>query len=463
MIVAFSLALRVVLVFSGGQGYWPDETRYLRSRVAVDLARRGAWSKAASYLSNPDHVMFPILGLAPASVDPATRIDWMILQLSGARIPAIFFSLFSVASLLLLFAIARRVGESAEASCLAALLFALSATQLYYSRHLLPYDAGLALLLGALYAGLRRPDAVRDSILCGALSCAGFLTYNGYWLLAIFAGLAHLFRPPLSRRLLVRRAAIAGAAFAAPILAIAAIDAAVNGDFFRRWVRFAGTVTQGSYGEGWRLPFAYLWHAEHLMTLLWAASLAWALARLARDGRSRSGALAVGVAGIVFVYAGLVLASVVLHETVVYGRHVRQLVPFACLISGAALGRLASRREARARLALAVVLAAACLQAALNFRPPLRQVFPDEFRRMAGRLPNPDGSPRRILYAEHIYPVPRDVVPANGVVLLARDHPLQYLPYQYEGFAPAERAALRATDIRMRLIGMPAERAGHGD
>jgi hypothetical protein len=417
--------------------------------VAIQQARRGEWSRAASYLANPDHVLFPILGLAPASVDPATHIDSMILELSGARTPAVFFSLFSVASLVLVYVISRRFGESVGASWLATLVFALCATQLYYSRHLLPYDAAMAILLGALYAGLRRPDSPRDSVICGALACAGFLTYNGYWLLAAFAMAAHVLRDPLSARLALRRGLLAGASFAVPLLAIAAVDAARHGTFLRRWIAFAGTVTQGSYAEGWRLPFAYLWHAEHLLTLLWAASFAYALSRVARG--ERNGAFAVGVAGLLFIYGGLVLASVVLQKTAVYGRHVRQLVPFACLLTGAALGRL-SRAGTRGRRLAAAALIAACVQAAINFRQPLRLVFPDEFRRMAARLPNPAGATRRILYAEHIYPVPREVAPAGGVIVLARDHPLQYLPYQYEGYTPAQRHALRSTDIRMRVV-----------
>ena len=40
---------------------------------------------------------------------------------------------------------------------------------------------------------------------------------------------------------------------------------------------------------------------------------------------------------------------------------------------------------------------------------------------------------------------------AIGVIKEAR-HPLQYLPYQYEGYSPAQRQALRSTDIRMRII-----------
>jgi hypothetical protein len=31
-------------------------------------------------------------------------------------------------------------------------------------------------------------------------------------------------------------------------------------------------------------------------------------------------------------------------------------------------------------------------------------------------------------------------------------HPLEYLSYQYEGYTPDKRAALRAADLQMRLI-----------
>ena len=39
-------------------------------------------------------------------------------------------------------------------------------------------------------------------------------------------------------------------------------------------------------------------------------------------------------------------------------------------------------------------------------------------------------------------------------------HPLQFLPYQYEGFEPMERQVLRGNDIAMRLIdiGAPVDR-----
>lgn len=435
-----ALLLRVALVLSGGQSYWPDEIRYERSRLAVTAMSRGDLSGAVTALAHPDHLLFGVLGLAPAALERATG--------ANDRVPALFFALFSVASVWLLHAIARRLGLSERASLLAALLLAMSASQLYFSRHLLPYDAAMAFGLGALLIAVKPVPAPADGLLCGLLAAATLLTYNGYWLLALAAIAIHVMAAS-SLRASVPRLAAAGAAFALPFLAIGLASVLATGAFFREWAEFAGTVTQGRFAEGWSLPFAYFWHAEHLMGALWAFGVAAATVRLVRGDPSRT--VAFGLAGILLVYAGLVLGSVALGRFVVYGRQARQLVPFACLLAADALERLLAAPGAR-RLIAAAILALAAIQAAWNFRAPLAQVFPREFRRMAAAVPNPTGAPRLLLYAAPIYPVPAPPPPEAGRVLLARAHPLQYLPYQYEGYTPEERAALRAADIRMRLV-----------
>jgi hypothetical protein len=43
-------------------------------------------------------------------------------------------------------------------------------------------------------------------------------------------------------------------------------------------------------------------------------------------------------------------------------------------------------------------------------------------------------------------------LPSAGKVLFSVTHPLQFLPYLYEGFSPMERLILRSTDISIRLI-----------
>jgi len=443
-VLGVSLLLRILLILSGGQDYWPDELRYGRSRVAVHAMRTGAWASAREALSSPDHFLFAVMGLLPAALEPSARLD--------SRVPALFFALFSVASILLIYGILRRLGEDARASCLGAFLLAAATTHLYYSRHLLPYDAALAFGLFALYAGLEDPASVRASVLCGLLSCAAFLTYNGYWLLSGSALLVHALRRPRTARsrsrLIVRRGIASGAAFCLPLAALVGADHASGGHLARDWIRFSGTVSQGIPSEGWKLPLAFLWHAEHSIALLWAAACLVATWRIVRGDR-HEGSM-VGVAGVALIYGSLVLVSVALGRMVVYGRLVRQLVPFACIVTAAILGRLWSASP-RARLAVAGVLAAVLVQAAVNFHRPLTQVFPREFRVLAQREAARVGSPTLVLYADHIYPVPLPV-PAAGPTILARPHPLQFLPYQYEGYTPAERAILRNTDIRMRLV-----------
>ena len=57
-----------------------------------------------------------------------------------------------------------------------------------------------------------------------------------------------------------------------------------------------------------------------------------------------------------------------------------------------------------------------------------------------------------LLNAQHLYS-PRAARPVpTGTELMRFAHPLQYLPYQYEGFQPMERQVLRHLDISMRLL-----------
>ena len=448
LILAASFALRIFLVWSGGQDYWPDEGRYGRARFAVDALARGQTAWATLALNQPDHPLFVVLGLIPATAERALG--------TSTKIAAAFFATFSAASIYLLWVLVRRLGGDEPLRLTAALLFALSTTQLYYSRHLLPYDAAMAFGIGALAAGCRSPSRPRDSVLCGLLAAAAALTYSGFWLLSGVALIAHATREARSPSLAVRRALLAGAAFALPIAIPLGTEAALGGDLARRMVAFSRTVVQGNFAEGWKLPLAYFWHAERGIAMLWGAALVWAIVRRLRGDSDE--ALRLGLVGAGVVYGGLVLTSVVLKRVVVYGRLARPLVPFLCILTALTLESLRHRSKA-GRFASAAIIWLAVIQAGVNFATPLAQVFPAEFRLLAARIAAPpaDEGTLRLLYAEHIYPVPAATPPGCDRVLLARAHPLQFLPYQYEGYRPEERAALRATDIRMRLVVCSAE------
>src|SRR5262249_7235458 len=148
----------------------------------------------------------------------------------------------------------RRLGESPRASFLAAFLLAASATHFYYSRHLLPYDAALALGLWSLVSGLRQPWRPRDSVLCGLLAAATALSSNGFWALAVLSLVAQAVRTPRTARDAARRLAIAGSAFLVPFAGLVAAGAWSGEDLLRSWLAFSRSVSQGDYAEGWSLP-----------------------------------------------------------------------------------------------------------------------------------------------------------------------------------------------------------------
>jgi hypothetical protein len=145
----------------------------------------------------------------------------------------------------------------------------------------------------------------------------------------------------------------------------------------------------------------------------------------------------------------------------VYGRLTRQLVPFVCLGAGSGISAfLWARQHLRRPLALFLV-ALLCALAAWNFATPLRMVFPDDFlqlaRRAIARQPQTGFAFYQILYAESLWgkTIAREIPPHTD--LLRLPNPMQFRPYQYEGFPLAQRDQMNSTDISMRVIRIPLQ------
>ena len=441
-ILAVAFIARLVLVMSGGQLYWPDEDRALQSRVIVEELEKGDTRAAWAYATESAHPLFKVMGVLPAVV--------AVNYASDARPAGAFFALFSVLNIWLVARIARRLGADAVESSLAALLFAASTCFLYFSRHLFPYDAAMTFGLLSLYAGSKADGSWRESVACGV--CAGlcFLTYFGYWTLGGAACVIHVLRDR-SWTQVIRRGLRTVVGLATPLLLLIGLAAATGGRAIANTRSFMTDVNQGDFAEGWRVPFEYLWEAEHGLFLLWMVAVVICVAawRTWWDvPRVR-----VGLMGALFIYGTLALFSTGFEAFVVYGRLTRQLVPFFCLVTAAVLAQAITRRPAAARLAFPLVAAAIVLQAGVNARPVFAQQFPREFIPRGEETAGRQGATRALpLYARHLYPPAAVDVPAGYVEAIAAAHPLQFRPYQYEGFTPQERQFLRSADIRMRMM-----------
>ncbi len=484
-LLALSALLRVALVAGGGQGYWPDENRYLRSWSLL-LAIAGGDLRAAceSLALSPDHTGFTLFGVFAAAVQGI----WMALQGEPVRHAAIertagagalVLACASLACIALVFGLARRSGAGPREALCAAGLAAASNSLFYYSRHLHPYDLSLALNLLALWLALEPARRARSGFAVGCVAGAGFMAYNGAWL---GSGLAAAVQVLRARTLADALRSGAGCALGLAIwpLGFSLLTWPLTGEpLWVQTARFSELArTQADFSEGASLPFAYLWAAERGIALAFAAGAVGAALLAKRRGpdSARAG-LWLGLA--LAIYAALAFFSLGLERIGVFGRQVRQAVPFLCLASAVAWAQLVPRALRRR---LGPPLAAALFaQAAWNFAEPLRQVFPADFAREAaqrfgrqrreltlvgpnlrrpafgGAMPDRkqawDPAARVVLLnAQHLYPVRGTREAPAGRVLLQAEHPMAFRPYQYEGYTPPERAWLREADLSMRVL-----------
>jgi hypothetical protein len=456
--------------------YWPDERLYTQVLDIFDL-HQGRWFEIVKTLfATQDHLGFALISAVPAAIQFSLGHALSRTGNGLMMLPGIVLSQASVVSIALVYAIARRAGRDRIEALVAAALMASAATMFYYARHLLPYDSSLALGLLALWCGLG--TGRRDSLACGAAASAAFVTYNGYWLLVGVVLLLHVVH---EGRTTIRSAAwrtvYAGVGFLIVPAAIMLVELGTGAPLlFSGMRRLAGTVTDGYAPEGFSLPWAYLWHAEHGLLPVWiAAALFVSLGRTEWNSRRRQTAV-MWVIAAAFIYLGLGFTSAVLHVFVVMGRQSRQIVPFLCLAAAAAAVELLERRRWSSWV-VASCAAALVVQAGWNFRQPLQQRFPRDVIAEITSKYGPvdfetsiDGPPLGhdhvesqwvLLNAQHLYHprAPRPPLPASVVEVMRFPHPLQFRPYQYEGFEPMERQILRSNDIAMRLIdaGFPVD------
>lgn len=486
-----SWALRVVLAFHGGQGYWVDEARYARALGLEILLAKANLTAGIDYVvkvpQNAQHVGFLFVAAIPNAVQVAAlRIagipnKWAS-YVSTMWIGAATLSLSSVASIALVYALARRMSACAREAAIAALLMTCSASMFYYGRHLLPYDSALAMLLLALWLGLTPTRSLVALVAAAIVACSGFLTYYGYCLGALLVVVVSAFWQTKSWHDGLVRGIVAGIAFAVPLAVLTALSLIRHQrPFVLEMLEFSkGSATQCEMSEGWSLPWAYLWHAEHGLLALWVAGAVVALRLVVAGDRDvrRRGVLWLGIA--VAFYAGFVLLSCGLERVGAFGRLSRQMVPFLCLTTATAVMSLQQRMHLGKKWVVAAVVLL-IVQAGFNFARPFLQLFPQqiypkieafqsdvsydislkgppvfELREFGPDLAAPaiqrDATRYVLLNGQSFGAIEGAKETPAGRVLWRYVHPLQFLPYQYEGYTPRERQILRSTDISMRLI-----------
>ena len=454
-ILVVSLVLRWILIFRGGQYYNSDETRYEVSREAARFLMQGQFGEALKqYTISPEHLGFKVIGILPALVEQVTG--------PSLAMPAMFLSFFSVLNLYIIFLLSRAASTSSIEPLFALAFAASSQSLLYYSRHLFPYDVSLSFGLLALYIPLVRAQTAKTLFLSGLLSFLCFITYNGYWLLAAFAVLAHTLMNSSKLSSILRKAIITGSGFVMPLALLIGAMLLSGRDMISAYQLFATSITQGLFEEGWSIPFEYFWHTEGIVFLILGALATQAIARPFKD-QSRYTRLWAG--GILFIYICLIIPSL-MEYFVVYARLARQMLPFLILLAAQGFIQL-EHRVAHARQITQVIFIVIFVQAAWNYSAAFQIGFPRDFAAEAqARFHSFEFSSKRLAYGAPVicqhngymientkfYVAPPERIPqVQGQLLLSAPHPTNYPPYLYEGDPPDFRQAYRTLKLKMSL------------
>ncbi len=457
-LLTLSLILRILLAKQGGQLYFPDESRINAPVDAATAIRQGNVDEAVRLIfSTADHLGFKLAMTVPAWAWVKWGWSLPVLAMLGSGI-------FSTASIACIYALARRAGAGVEEARWAAGLMAGSTSMFYWAPHLMPYDMALCLGLACLFVSIHPAPRWYHSLLAGALGFCTFATYNGYWLIVAFALTVHVLQAwPMGKewKAFLLRGGFGLIGLVVPFLTLIYWAAWGGFDLLNSYLNFSRTISQGDYNEGHRIIVAYLWTAENGLLLLWIACLGWFLWRSGRGGGADRNRARLWLAGLATIGLTLVLGSNVFEKFVVYGRLVRQMVPFFCLLGGWAMADFCVQgglRDMIGRRAALLILIMGL--AGFNFGRVFQQDFNFSLRANRARTaylaqPGHTAVPAdkfMLLYAGFIWPLPPHYDLPPHEVLLSWPHPLQFKPFLYEGYNRQQRAAISSTDITARLI-----------
>lgn len=484
---------RVFLTDRGALSF-PDESRY---EAAVAAARKLGAGELRSFCWQISSVEGRpgegLLRLLPAAVQVGLeRTGLPYWDHRSLRVPLLFNVLATLLLLLVFYRLALQVYGGDEGAALAATTFySLLANTNVYVRHILPYDWSLLLGMAALLYAVSRSESPKPSAfaVAGLLVGAIFAVYPGYYPFAP-AVLAPLllsggWRAAVSARG-AARTALFGAGFLAVIGGFEVVARLGHTSYLGELRRLSGTITQGTFAEGFVFPLRYLSEVEGAAGWVLLAGVLAALPLAFRAGeappawvRFRPVLLLLGAA---FFYN--CFASAVLHKMVWYGRLLHLYLPAAVLL--AVFGVSQWRTPGGRRSAYMVLVGAGALSFALFAWSYQQIAYPrdahldhgitrPDLERAAWESPVPqqkafgrgDGASRLLLVnPAHFWPVPAEFTPYTpppGTETLYRAaHFLRFPAYGFEGSSVEERRRLRERPYQVGIYRLPAGVSSHG-
>jgi hypothetical protein len=378
-VMAAVAVFRLSLLGRGAMAFL-DETMYYKAGLALDALHHGKIAGALAHIAfnngRPGNALLQLVPAAlqaiPFSFGVATSNPLSLL------IPLFCNLLVSLLGLWLFWRIALQLFEGDRvAAVLATGVYGLLVNSNLYIRHLLACEPSLCLGLLALWLALTQPLSRRVAVGVGAISAFAFTVYPGYYAFLATPLVALTAREDAGRSMArLADAALFAAGGGAVLIAMELLCRGGNIPYFASLRGLSGTISQGSFDEGWTFFPRYLVQIERAAGVVLLCGIVLFTARLATDvaRRNRLRLIHWLVLAATAGWLWQAIASSVMQTMVLYGR---LLHPWMAFLVWATIDAIRSIRGATIRKSMYVVTASASLVSwALFARQYVPLVYP---------------------------------------------------------------------------------------
>ena len=480
-IVAWSV--RIYAATQGGQFFIVDELRYIGGHHFLSYLSDFDLKGASQYfLSNSVHTFFTLFAafaefirylFVIAFIDSNLQAYELNSTRIGIEVSSCILSLFSILNVLLLYPIIRCAGGSSLQGIVASLLLLLSTTNFYFSRHLLPYDISITLSLLALLLLLRNKEDAKVSFLTGVLSGVSTLTYFGYWPLALANWTCAILISSNKLKAIIY-CSLGGIA---PAIFLQILGNVVDVNYLSgvlEFIRATGSNQMGDKGVFLSSIVEFSWLTENLYSILLLFFLILSTCYCKFSDYRKLNFKTIGVTYLIIIFGAFIICTEVIGSFVLYGRTIKQIIPYLCLACSFSLCNLMRSVSTKTSISISLTLALITLCVSFNNHlKVLEIVYPKNFKEKAvlitpdfqeissfigvkvQKLEKPNIEKKfSLVNAQYLVPPLIEIknIP-QGKVILEETHPyFAFKPYQFLHYNDIERSLINTHKPTMKLI-----------
>ena len=486
-IFIIALSLRFLISIKGGQFFIVDELRYYSGHHLLSFISDFNFKEYIVYLlSGTAHTMFAMFAsfcelvryfILICFVDSGINAYELNNSTIGIEFSACVISTFSALNICLMYPIVKGIGGTKLQGIIACILLLFSNTNFYFSRHLIPYDISITLSLFSLLFLIKSNGNIKLIFSSGFLSGLSTLTYFGYWPLAVAIWLYSVISSFKTNVLKIKYGIICGLGGLTPIIIFQILGYTVDINFISGLLNFivaTGNNQMGDQGVSITAIFEYLWLSERLYLIFLLLFFFLTLIKFNFHKSFKLNHISIGVFFTIIITCILILSTEISDTFVLYGRTIKQIIPFLCLACSFSIYEIFRRLIHKKNYKLIFTSGFLLLTVSIsNQLDVIRLTYPNEFKnKVRKQFPDFDETSSFIgknvqklenytknkeyivVNAQYLVPPLNEVKELPiGKVIYQKEHPYNsFEPYQFLHYNKFERSLINSNKTSMILI-----------